>query len=77
MRLLDFRKMFIQQVILKQRPPGTLSCLKRGADLGRSRLVFSPVAQNRPLLRKTDGAKIIHTVKTFWIRQHAVFELLT
>ena len=34
-----FVKIFIQQVTLKARPPGTLLCLERGADLGRSWLV--------------------------------------
>ena len=32
-------EIFIQQVILKPLPPGTLLCLERGADSGRSRLV--------------------------------------
>ena len=36
---LDFRKIFIQQLILKPFPPVTLLCIEGGADLGRSRLV--------------------------------------
>ena len=40
-------------------------------------LVFlSLVALIRPLLRRSDGANIIHTVKTTWPSQDAIFELL-
>ena len=39
--------------------------------------LFSPVALIRTLLRKTGGAKIIHTVKTIWPGQNAVFEFLS
>ena len=36
---MDFQKIFIQQVILKPRPSGTLFCFERGAHLGRSPFV--------------------------------------
>ena len=39
--------------------------------------LYCVVMRIRILLRRTDGANIIHTVKTTWPSQHALFELLT